>query len=182
MPKLSAGAAKIVGAAEARHDSGGDFEPLAPGRYLAKLAEVTVRDNPNKYGMVMWNAEFQELVSLETRDPAPGRQWMNLTLPLDPKKGIPASYTNGPEKWDKYQAMVTGQLKAFFESLGYTTDSDTDELLGEYAVLELGIRTISSGPSEGKRTNEVKGIYPVPEDLDLEELGVGGADYEEEAF
>lgn len=175
MPKLSAAAAKMVDAAEARHESGGSFEPLAPGRYLAKLAEVTTVD-PNKHGAVVWNAEFQELVSLETGAPAPGRQWLRLTLPSDPKKGVPATYTNGPEKWEKYQAMLLGLLKGFFESFGYTVDSDTDELLGEYAVIELGIRTIQSGPREGEKTNEVKGIYPVPEDLDLEALGVSTAD------
>ena len=182
MPKLSTAAAKMVDAAEARHDNGGDFEPLAPGRYLAKLAEVSVRDQPNKYGMAMWSAEFQELVSLETESPVPGRQWLNLTLPADPKKGIPSNYTNGPEKWDKYQALVLGQLKAFFESFGYTVDSDTDELLGEYAVIELGIRTIQSGPREGEKTNEVKGIHPVPEDLDLEALGIDTSGSDEEAF
>ena len=180
MPKLSAAAVKMVDSAEARHESGGSFEPLAPGRYLAKLAEVTTAD-PNKHGAVVWNAEFQNLISLETEAPAPGRQWLRITLPSDPKKGIPATYTNGPEKWEKYQQMLLGLLKGFFESFGYTSDSDTDELLGEYAVIELGIRTIQSGAREGEKTNEVKGIYPVPEDLDLEALGVSSAD-DEEAF
>lgn len=180
MPKLSSAAVKMVDSAEARHESGGSFEPLAPGRYLAKLAEVTTAD-PNKHGAVVWNAEFQNLISLETEAPAPGRQWLRLTLPSDPKKGIPATYANGPEKWEKYQAMLLGLLKGFFESFGYTSDSDTDELLGEYAVIELGIRTIQSGAREGEKTNEVKGIYPVPEDLDLEALGVSSAS-DEEAF
>jgi len=180
MPKLSAAAVKMVDSAEARHESGGSFEPLAPGRYLAKLSEVTTVD-PNKHGAVVWNAEFQNLISLETEAPAPGRQWLRLTLPSDPKKGVPATYTNGPEKWEKYQAMLLGLLKGFFESFGYTSDSDTDELLGEYAVIELGIRTIQSGAREGEKTNEVKGIFPVPEDLDLDALGVSSV-ADEEAF
>lgn len=181
MPKLSAAAAKMVDSTEARHESGGSFEPLAPGRYLAKLADVSTVD-PNKHGAVVWNAEFQNLISLETEAPAPGRQWLRLTLPSDPKKGIPATYENGPEKWEKYQAMLLGLLHGFFESFGYTSDSDTDELLGEWAVIELGIRTIQSGAREGEKTNEVKGIYPVPEDLDLEALGVSANGADEEAF
>ena len=177
MPKLSAAAVKMVDSAEARHESGGSFEPLAPGRYLAKLSEVTTVD-PNKHGAVVWNAEFKNLISLETEAPAPGRQWLRLTLPSDPNKGVPATYTNGPEKWEKYQAMLLGLLKGFFESFGYTSDSDTDELLGEYAVIELGIRTIQSGAREGEKTNEVKGIFPVPEDLDPDALGGSSVAYE----
>lgn len=176
MPKLSTAAAKLVNAAEARHDEGGDFEPLAPGRYLARLAEVTVRDQPNKYGMIMWNVEFQELLALETETPAPGRQWLNITLPANPKDGVPSAYANGPDKWNKYQNMVLGQLKAFFESFGYTVDSDTDELLGEHAVIELKVVTAQAGKNEGKLINQVSGIHPVPEDLDLEALGINTED------
>lgn len=179
MPKLSATTAKAVNAVEARHESGGSFEPLEPGRYVAKLAEVTTVD-PNKYGAIVWNAEFQDLASLTTKDPAPGRQWLRLTLPSDPKAGIPASYTNGPDKWDKYQAMLLGLLHGFFESFGYTTDSDTDEMIGEYAVIEVGIRTIQSGAREGEKTNEVKGVFPLPEDLDLSEFGIDNGDAEEQ--
>lgn len=181
MPKLSAAAAKMTDAAEARHESGGTFEPHPPGRYIAKLTEVTTQD-PNKYGAAVWSAEFQDLFSLATEAAVPGRQWMNITLPSDPKKGMPNNYGKTPEAWEKYQAMLLGQLKAFFESFGYTTDSDTDEMLGEYVELELGIRTIQSGPKEGQRTNTVTGIYPVREDLDLDALGVSGGADDEEAF
>lgn len=178
MPKLSAGAVKMVDGAEARHESGGVFEPHPAGRYLARLADVATQD-PDKHGSVVWSAEFQDLIRLETQTPAAGRQWLRLTLPQDPKKGIPSTYTNGPEKWEKYQAMVTGLLKGFFESFGYTVDSDTDELLGEYAIIDLGIRTIQQGEKQGQKTNQVNGIYPIPEDLDLEALGVTSADGEE---
>lgn len=175
MPKLNAATAKLVDSVEARHETGGSFEPLAPGRYLARLAEVTTA-NPNRHGAVVWSAEFQDLHSLETLQPAPGRQWLRITLPSDPKQGIPATYANGADKWDKYQAMLLGLLKGFFESFGYTVDSDTDELIGEFAVIELGIRTIQSGAREGEKTNEVKGVFPLPEDIDLEALGLGTQD------
>lgn len=180
MPKMSSAAAKRVDKAEARHESGGDFEPLAPGQYLAQLREVNVEDKLNKYGAAAWNAEFHNLHSMETQQKAPGRQWYRLTQPL-PVDKIPSNYTNGPDKWEKYQGMIDGLLKGFFESFGYTVDSDTDEMLGEWAILEVGIRTIQEGPKAGQPTNQVNGIYALPEDLDFEDFGIVASD-EEEAF
>lgn len=180
MPKLAGAAAKRVDAAEARHESGGDFEPLAPGQYLAQLRDVSVRDDTNKYGAAVWSAEFHNLHSIETQTKAPGRQWLNLTQPSSVTK-IPSNYVNGPEKWEKYQNMLDGLLKGFFESFGYTVDSDTDEMLGEWCIITLDIRTIQQGPKEGKKRNEVTGIEALPEDFDLGEFGVE-ADDEEETF
>lgn len=179
MPKLSAAAAKAVESAEAVH-GGGEFEPLAPGKYLGRLADVSVRDEKDKYGHVQWSAEFQNLVSLETQATAPGRQWLNVAVPLGSK--VPANYENGPEKWQKYQAMVQGRMNAFFEAFGYTPDSDTDEMLNEYAIITLSIVTVQSGPNEGKKRNRVVDIEAVPEDFDWEAHGVTEAGADEEAF
>lgn len=175
MPKLAAAAAKAVGGAEAVH-GGGTFEPLAPGDYLARLRDVTVRDNTDKYGAAQWSAEFENLVFLEDREPAPGRQWLNLTIPIGKK--VPEKYPNGPEKWEKYQEMVKGRLKAFFEAFGFTTDSDTDELVGEYAVITLRVRTIQSGPKEGQLTNEVVDIKSL-EDVGIDDPAEYGINAEE---
>lgn len=180
MPKMASAVAKRVESAEARHESGGEFEPLAPGKYLAQLRDVSVRDQTNKHGAAVWSAEFHNLHALEDHVKAPGRQWLNLTQP-SPVGKIPASYTNGPEKWEKYQAMLDGLLKGFFESFGYTVDSDTDEMLGEWAVITLKIRTIQSGPNEGKKTNEVTGIESIEDfDIDLADFNVVAE--EEEPF
>ena len=178
MPKLAANAAKAVGAAEAVH-GGGEFEPHPPGKYLARLTDVSVRDELNKYDAPQWSAEFQDLVSLETQEAVPGRQWLELTIPTGSK--VHPSYTNGPEKWAKYQEMVQGRLKAFFEAFGYTVDSDTDEMLNEYAILTLGITTVQQGVNEGKKRNRVTDIEAVPEDFDWEAHGVTSAG-EDEAF
>lgn len=179
MPKLSSAAAKAVSGAEAVHSSGGDFEPLEPGKYLAKLTEVEVRDRTDKYGAPQWSAEFQELHSLETQEKQPGRQWLNLTVPVGKK--VPDNYTNGPEKWEKYQAMVQGRLKAFFESFGYTVDSDTDEMLGEWAVITLKVSTVQQGPNEGKLRNEVTGIESLADagDIELADFGIDAFEDEE---
>ena len=181
MPKLPSAAAKAVEKSEAVHGGGGSFEPLAPGKYLAQLREVTVRDQTDKHGHTQWSAEFENLHSLEDHEKAPGRQWLNLTVPLGKK--MPASYTNGPEKWEKYQAMVMGRLKAFFESFGYTTDSDTDEMIGEWAVITVSQRTIQDGPKTGEITNRVDGIESLADagDIELEDFGIDGFE-DEEAF
>lgn len=180
MPKLSGAASKRVEKAEARHENGGEYEALPVGDYLAQLREVSVRDKTNKYGAAVWSAEFHNLYNLESQDRAPGRQWLNLTQPSAIDK-IPSAYKNGPEKWEKYQTMLDGLLKGFFESFGFTTDSDTDEMLGEWVIITLGHRTIQEGPKAGKVTNEVTGIKALPEDFDLEEFGVTTAD-DDEAF
>lgn len=169
MPKLSANAAKAVAAAEEVH-GGGDFEPLPDGKYLARLADVSVRDELNRYDAPQWSAEFQDLHSMETQELAPGRQWLSLTVPTGSK--MHPSYENGPEKWAKYQAMVQGRFKAFFNAFGYTTDSDTDEMINEWAVITLRTVTRQQGKNAGKRVNEVFDIEAVPEDLDWEAFGV----------
>lgn len=171
MPKLDKKTAKTVNKAEAVH-GGGNFEPLEPGEYIAKLRDVTVRDNPDKYGQTQWSAEFDSLHSVETKTPAPGRQWMNLTIPHG--GDMPDNYTNGATKWESYQNMTYGRLKAFFESFGYTVDSDTDEMLGDYAVISVRQRTIQSGVREGQITNEVSGIRSLDDAGidDLDEYGI----------
>src|SRR6478752_8644197 len=117
MPKLSAGAVKIVDAAEARHESGGTFELWPNGVYLARLADVATQD-PDKYGQAVWSAEFQDCYSIDTREKMAGRQWLRITLPSDPKKGAHPNYAKSGDQWDKYQAMLQGQVKACFESFG----------------------------------------------------------------
>lgn len=172
MPKLSAAAAKAVEAAEAVH-GGGEYELLRDGKYLGRLTDVSVRDELDKYGHTQWSAEFQNLVYLEDQAAASGRQWLNLTVPQGSK--VAANYENGPEKWQKYQAMIQGRLNAFFEAFGYTPDSDTDEMLNEYAIITVGTRTVQSGPNEGKKANRTTDVEAVPEDFDWEAHGVTSA-------
>lgn len=165
MPKLDSKTASSVEETEPTH--GGDFEPLAPGKYLARLNAVEVRDEKNKYGALQWSAEFDNMHELETGDKAPGRQWLSLTLPSGAKP--PAAYTSGPEKWEKYQNMLRGRLAAFFAAFGYTADSDTDEMVGEWAVITLSVKTAQQGKKAGKQVNEVEDIEVVPEDVEVPE-------------
>lgn len=177
MPKLDKKIAKKVDKAEAI--KGGNFEPIKPGKYLARLNEVD--STTTAAGGEMWVAEFTELVNLRSKASAPGRQWLNLNLPsVDgkmPKGYQPKKPGADPEKaWATRQSMAEGGLKAFFEAFGFEVDSDTDEMVGEYAVIIVGVRTIQQGARKGERANQVNGIEPLPDDFDLdtflEEAGV----------
>lgn len=151
MPKLNTAAQEAVNTAEAF--SG--YSLIEPGRYLATLAKVEVKDG--NHGGMQWSAEFNEISSLDgTRQG--GRQWLNLNLPIS--GAAPASYLNGQEKWEKFQAVSAARLKAFFEAFGYTTDSDTDEMVGEQAIIEIEVRTIQNGPRRGEQVNGVKAVFP----------------------
>lgn len=164
MPKLDSKTASSVEETEATH--GGDFEPLAPGKYLARLVDVEVRDEKNKYDALQWSAEFDNIHTFDESGPGekqPGRQWLNLTLPTTAKPH--SAYTNGPEKWEKYQNMLRGRLAAFFEAFGFTPDSDTDEMTGEWAVITVGVETAQQGSRAGKQVNRVNDIEPVPDEV-----------------
>lgn len=178
MPKLAKNIATKVNSTDVVHT--GAYEPLTPGKYLGRLHSVKVREDKNKYDAQQWTAEFRDLHSVTTEESAPGRQWMNLTLPTT-KEPHPR-YQDSPEKWGKYQDMLAGRLRAFFEAMGYTPDSDTDEMIGEWAVLTISVETIQDGPKAGERTNRVTDIEEkddyehIIENLDLEPVAGSGED------
>lgn len=163
MPKLSS---KIANTVDNTEPMGG-FEPLKPGKYLGRLAKVEVREKPNKYGAAQWSAEFDNLHTLDG-ETVPGRQWFNLTIPSD-NPAMPGNYEKGTEQWEKYQGVLAGVLAGFFQAFGYTADSDTDEMIGEWAVLNVKITTIQAGPREGEKTNTVQSIESA-EDFDTPEI------------
>lgn len=166
MPKLDSRLSSKVDETEATH--GGNFEPIAAGKYIARLEGVSVRDELNKFDAAQWSAEFSNLTALDDGSTAPGRQWLNLTLPTTNEKH--PKYEKDAGKWENYQNMLFGRLAAFFEAFGYTADSDTDEIVGEWAVITVSIRTIQSGPRKGEKTNSVDDIEEVPEGVEIPEV------------
>ena len=152
MPKLSTQMAEIVQKSEGNT---GDFPLIEVGRYFAQLAKVDVVDG--SHGGVRWTGEFQNITDASGNSVS-GRQWYNLNLPV---AGVmPATYTNGEDKWEKYQAVSAARLKSFFEAFGYTSDSDTDEMIGESAVIDIEVRTIQNGPRRGELVNGIKNVLP----------------------
>ena len=139
MPKLTKKVAASVDSAEA---ASGSFL-LPEGRYAAQLRSVTQKDG-NEYPYWVW--EFENIHDSEGNK-KPGRQWNNTSL--SPKS--------------------LGFLKATFEAFGYTADSDTDEMTGEWVVLYLVQETISAGPRSGQLRNAVQSLAEfVPEEWDFD--------------
>jgi hypothetical protein len=173
MPKLSKKMAKAAANAEI---SSGDFPLLDPGFYYAQLMSVDVRDG--NYAP-QWTAEFHNLFSERTGEKASGRQWYRMHIV--PEGDMPANYPNGPKKWANWQKMSLGVVHGFFDAFGYSTDSDTDELVGEWVKIKVKIRTIQQGDRKGEKVNDVGGVAAVPDDFDPSEF-LTGDDDEESAF
>lgn len=155
MPKLAAKDRKKVEKAEA---VSGEFKPMPPGKYVGTLSEVEVKNSAA--GNPMWVAEFTDIQDLDG-DGQPGRLWYNLNLPTTdtpPDNYTPKGKKSKEESWAQYQALCSGRLKSFFEAFGYSVDSDTDEMIGEQCVLQVGVRTIQNGPRTGESTNSVNGV------------------------
>lgn len=158
MPKLAAKVRKRVEKADA---VSGEFEPLKPGKYIGQLAEVEAKTSAA--GNPIWSVVFEEIHNLDG-DRQPGRQWYNLNLPVDkmPEDYRPKNSKKSPEDaWESYQDLCLGRLKQFFEAFGYSEDSDTDEMIGEKCVLQIGVRTIQNGARAGEVTNSVNGVAPL---------------------
>lgn len=152
MPRLAPAISKQVDNAEVTE--GGGFALIEPGRYFATLSNVEVKDG--KYGP-QWSAEFQTIQAADGTT-VPGRQWYNLNIPVE--GNMPTNYLNGEDKWLKFQDVNRSRMKQFFEAFGFTTDSDTDEMIGETVAIDIEIRTIQNGPRTGERVNGVKAVRP----------------------
>lgn len=161
MAKLNAKDRKKVAKAEA---NSGEFQPYPPGKYIGALSEVEVKTSGN--GNPMWNVTFTDITTLDGES-MPGRQWYTLMLPQDkmPEGYTPRNSKKSPEDaWATYQDLTAGRIKAFFEAFGYSEDSDTDEMIGDKVILQIGIETIQQGAKKGQKTNRVNAVLPLDDD------------------
>lgn len=160
MAKLNVKDRKKVAKAKA---ASSEFEPYPPGKYVGTLSDVEAK--VSQAGNAYWNCTFTDIENMDG-EAMPGRQWFMVMLPKDK---MPADYKPGPKAkeqdpakaWEIYQEIVAGRVKAFFEAFGYDLDSDTDEMLGEKAILKIGIETIQSGAKAGEKTNRVNDVLPL---------------------
>lgn len=134
MAKLTAAVAQKVAAAES---ASGSFL-LPEGRYAARLQEVQVKEGAKG---PYWVWVLTDIHDVEG-NPKAGRQWHNTSL----------------------TDAAFGFLKATFEAFGYTTDSDTDEMIGEWVTLHLVQEQIARGPKAGEMTNRIRSIVEFDED------------------
>lgn len=129
-------AKKIAQKANAAELKDGDLsQPLPPGRYIGKLEEVEVKEG-EKGEYWQWTFKLTEPKG-ENR-----KAWVYTTL------------ADGAE-W---------KLKEVFTALGYSADSDTDEMIGESCLLSLTTRTISTGDRKGEKSNQVAKCLPLDDE------------------
>ena len=138
MPKLNAKQAKQVASTEA-WEAGTGRVLLDEGRYAAQLFKVTERDGREH---PLWSWRF---VNVHNQDgDLMGRTNLFHSTSLSPK--------------------AYGGLKQTFDAFGYTTDSDTDEIVGEWAVLYVRQEVQEQGKNAGQRVNVVSGLAPFDPD------------------
>lgn len=117
-------------------ESGGFLKPT--GRYLGTL--VKVEEKPGRVAP-QWSWRFESLV-LEDQGPTGGALFVNTSL-------------SDKAAW---------KMKEVFEALGYSSDSDTDEMIGEKAVLIVIQEKQTEGQNAGQMVNRVTKVEPYLED------------------
>ena len=135
MPKLNKTTAKAVDSAKST------FEALEEGIYAAVLDSVEVK-GPGASGYEYWSWKFVNLVNVESGEKAPGSQWVNTSLSPD-------------AQW---------KMKEVFDAFGVPSDTDTDTLLGESALLVVSQRPIEQGARMGEIGNQVDRVMAVQEE------------------
>jgi hypothetical protein len=134
VPKLDKKTRAATEKAEAWGEGGG-FALLPEGRYAGRLTKVDEREARSATQFPSWSWEFRHLHN-EDGEEQRGRMWNNTSM--SPK--------------------ALGNLKAQFEALGFTLDSDTDEMIGEWCVLYVTQEVQTQGKNAGKTVNRVNGV------------------------
>lgn len=158
MPKLNATQVKAV--EKVAPQLGNSFEPHPPGKYIGRLKSVEAKTSTNNNPM--WAIAWDNIRTLEG-DEIAGQQFFNLNFPTskEPKADWKPQDPKRLEKWTSYQERCKAQIHGFFVAHGYTADSDTDEMLGEDCVLDVGIETQQAGARAGQARNVVNGFLPL---------------------
>lgn len=127
------------------------FDVLPEGPYVAKLRDVKT-DGQGKAGPY-WTWEFE----ITDGDHKGRRLWVNTSLAEN----------------------ALWKMKEVFDAMGYTTDSDTDEMIGEKVKLHVTQRVIDGGARKGEMGNNVERVATYDPDADG---GEGGDGDEEDVF
>lgn len=130
MPKLPK---KTQEAAEEAEGSGG-FAPLPEDKYLCVLDEV------------------------QTDGSGPKGPYWTWVWKVHPDNGS----HDGRMLWDviSLSESAAWKVKQVFDALGFSLDSDTDEMIGELALLAVSQRVIEKGKRQGEIGNQVDLYLP----------------------
>ena len=113
-----------------------DFSPLPEDTYRAKLLEVEQKEG-RQSGKPYWNWTFE----VTEGDHTGRRLWVITSL----------------------SEKALFKLKEVFQAFGYTTDSDTDEMIGEEVRLVVSQMVIEQGKRAGQIGNQVDQVLPLVE-------------------
>lgn len=165
MPKLAGRVQKFVDKQEPNAEGGGGFVVIEEPQVLGALAEV--REEEGDFG-TQWVVSWDKLTSLSGKE-YPGKLTLWMNIPGSSK--APAGWKvirggqdvtetkSAAEIQDLWTEQITKQaarVHALFAVPGYTTDSDTDELIGELYLLDIGTRPRKDSP--GQKVNRVFGF------------------------
>lgn len=123
---------------------GQDYTALPIDRYIGELADVKTGEGPKG---PYWTWEFHV---------------------VDTGKGF-----GGRKLWLTTSLSQDWAIKKPFEAFGVSPDTDTDELIGECAVLQVTQREIQSGTRKGQMTNNVDNVTALTEE-DIDAVANGG--------
>lgn len=139
MPKLNPTLAS--GVKKAAESSG--FTPMDEGRYRARLTEVVAKTAASS-GNPMWVWTYEVIGPVAGGDQYRGRkQWNNTVL----------------------TEAALWKVGESFAAFGVPEDTDTDELLGCTAVLEISQREITQGARAGQTGNNIDRVMPDEDQL-----------------
>lgn len=131
MPKLPKNIQKAAEDAEVQ-----DFSPLPAGTYLAKVREIDTAAT-SQSGNPKWVFQFDVVDGPEELDEGDrrsgGRLWEHCSLTEN----------------------AAWKLKQIYTALGFTLDSDADELIGEPVRLVVVQEEINSGTRKGQMGNNI---------------------------
>ena len=147
MPKLNATLAKQVDETEVS-----DFSALPEGTYTVKLLEVEAKEGRTS-GKPYWLWTFE--IDEEAHPDAAGRRlWVNTSL----------------------SEKASFKMKEAFLAFGYSTDSDTDEMIGEKIKVVVTQTVIEQGKRKGQIGNQVDQMLPLVAAADTTTSGAGSDD------
>ena len=108
-----------------------------------------------------------QLQGVESREGAKGEYWSWVYTNLHDQEGTP----HPGRQWDNTSLSQPGRLKQVFNAFGYSTDSDTDEMIGEWVTLVVRQEVAQAGKRAGQLVNRVSSIAefdPAEFDFDYE--------------
>lgn len=135
MPKLPQATQQAAAEAESR-----DFSAFSPGIYPLQLTAVDVTKKGKDSGEPYWEWEFT--VTSEAPAGARGRKlWMNTSL-------------SESSAW---------KVREVYDALGFTLESDTDEMIGDLCRGQVGTEIQAKGARAGQTVNTLDKLLPLHE-------------------